>query len=245
MNQQREDLRHLMLAGTITFPSTFPNLGLLSFEEQADLAEITSSTSSRYLCVTEETSVSVTIRRKVPLSDVRAVFIPRDCRHVRLEDGTWYLGNEIEQSLVVLFRNSIQVRAIAYIAEATATLLEVRAGMTAAESSQYYPPIACDRSNNHYNPGMTSVAPPFSTSFSGGHPQVSAQHVQSSPYGDATKQSYPSHLLECESYNSPHAARRYECESYSMTEAQHESVVNPQDPHLAPFKGYQWQRKQD
>lgn len=273
MNQHREDLRHLMVAGTITFPSTFPNLGLLSFEEQADLADITSSTSNRYLCVTEETSVGVTIKRKVPVSDVRAVFVPRDCRHVRIDDGTWLLGSEIEQSLSVLFRNSIHVRGIVYVAETTATLLEVRAGMTAAESAQYYPPIACDRSNNHYNPGTPGAAHPFSSATGVGQHQVSAQQVPSNPYGQAARQFYPQHLLECESYDSPHvprrfecesydsayaprrfecesyespyAPRRFECDSYSKTEIPGDCVVNPQDPHLAPFKGFQWQRKQD
>lgn len=229
MTQQREDIRHLMLAGTISFPSTFPKLGLLGLVDRPDLAEITAAPSSRYLTVTEDSSLSVTIKRWVAISEVKAVLVPRDPNHVRAEDGMWYFGNEIEQALTVCLRNGQRPLGIAYVAEATATLLEVRAGMTAAESAQYYPPITCDRTRNHYNPGSV----------------VLAQQVPSHVGGNQAGNPAPTQrAFECDAFQRTRSPLRpLECDAYTTTRSSTPDVINPHDPHLAPYKNKTWQQQ--
>jgi hypothetical protein len=43
------------------------------------------------------------------------------------------------------------VKGIVYVRENASSMLELQAGLTAAESAEYYPPLPDDRSVNHYN----------------------------------------------------------------------------------------------
>ncbi len=142
----RDDYRHLLLAGTVTFPATFPQLGSITLIPEATPSGIEGGKQHEMLVVKEFPSAKVTISRKVMVDNVRAVFIPQDPSRVSYDWGTWLLVDEIAEFL----RGKERVRGIVFVLEAGSTLLEVLAGMTAGESAQYYPPLPQDRSFNHY-----------------------------------------------------------------------------------------------
>jgi hypothetical protein len=144
----RDDYRHLLLSGTVTFPATFPQIGRISLisEPIPCGVEGQKQRNQEMLIVQEFPSARVTITRKLFADNVRAVFIPQDPNRVNYACGTWLLANEIAEYL----RCEKRVHGIAFVSETESTLLEVRAGMTAGESAQYYPPLPTDRSYNHY-----------------------------------------------------------------------------------------------
>jgi hypothetical protein len=144
----RDDYRQLLLSGTVTFPATFPQIGCISLacEQIPSGKEAQSQRSREMLVVQEFPSAKVTITRKLFADNVRAVFIPQDPNRVSYACGTWLLASEIAEYL----RCQKRVLGIAFVSETESTLLEVRAGMTAGESAQYYPPLPTDRSYNHY-----------------------------------------------------------------------------------------------
>lgn len=148
----REQLRQLAVAGTITIPATFPRLAEIWLKRDLALPLACGDQQLTYLVAIERPSVRVTIKRIIPVADVRAVFLPRNPKCVNLNDGSWLLGTEVEMGLNLHAVNHGRVLGIVYVAEQTPTILEVCAGMTAAESSQYYPPLPVDRSINHYDP---------------------------------------------------------------------------------------------
>jgi hypothetical protein len=156
----RHDFRQLQLAGTITFPATFPQLGSITLrcESIPTKRKDSEKQSVLFLNVREFPSARVTLMRRVMADRVRAVFLPRDPNRVSFEDGTWLLGSEVADRLQ---KNNCPVLGIVYVGESEPTLLQVSAGMTAAESAQYYPPLPCDRSHNHYacTPKGTSWMP--------------------------------------------------------------------------------------
>ena len=144
----RDDYRHLLLAGTVTFPATFPQLGSLTLvsERMPGNGQLETRQTQDVLVVCEFPSARVTIKRKVFADKVRAVFLPQDPNRVSYACGTWLLAEEIATYL----RCRERALGIVFVAETEPTQLEVRAGMTAAESAQYYPPLPNDRSYNHY-----------------------------------------------------------------------------------------------
>lgn len=142
----RENYRHLLLSGTVTFPATFPQIGSISLIVDSIPCGIEGHRQREILIVKEFPSARVTISRKIVADNVRAVFIPQDPNRVSYACGTWLLANEIAPHL----RSRERVLGIVFVAETESTLLEVHAGMTAGESAQYYPPLPNDRSFNHY-----------------------------------------------------------------------------------------------
>jgi len=142
----RDDYRHLLLSGTVTFPATFPQLGSISLISEYVPCGIEGQKQREMLIVKEFPSAKVTISRKVFADNVRAVFIPQDPNRVSYACGRWLLAKEIAAFL----RGKERVLGIVFVSETKSTLLEVRAGMTAGESAQYYPPLPNDRSINHY-----------------------------------------------------------------------------------------------
>ncbi len=142
----RDDYRHLLLAGTVTFPATFPQLGSISLISESIPCGVENQSQREVLIVKEFPSAKVTLARRIFSDKVRAVFIPQDPCQVSYACGTWLLANEIATFL----RLKRRVLGIVFVPESESTLLEVRAGMTAGESAQYYPPLPHDRSINHY-----------------------------------------------------------------------------------------------
>lgn len=155
----REQLKHLAVSATITFPATFPRLADIQLRQGCDLSPPDGEQATTYLVAIERPSVRVTLKRMLPVSDVRAIFAPRDPNCVHLDDGSWLIGSEIEAGIRLHSANGGRLYGIVYVSEQTPTLLEVVAGMTAAESSQYYPPLPCDRSLNHYDPYRQTRSP--------------------------------------------------------------------------------------
>jgi len=150
MKLSRQQLLAKSLAGTVSFPSTLPHLADLSIlpVQPSDQG----NEQTRQLRVEHRMSPSLTIIRTVDLSEVAAVFLPRDLRHVDLNDGTWLLAEEIPAQLAIHQNNSSNgpLRGIVRLPEQATVFMQVEVGMTAAESAEYYPPIACDRAVNHY-----------------------------------------------------------------------------------------------
>jgi hypothetical protein len=144
------EYRQLQLAGTITFPATFPQVGRLDLR----CIELPLKNCERreFIFVSESPSPRVTLTRRVYASGVRAVFLPRDPRHVNYGDGEWLVGPDVICSLKQRLSCGKAVYGIIFVPENEPSLLHVSAGMTAAENAQYYPPLPGDTSNNHYNP---------------------------------------------------------------------------------------------
>lgn len=195
-----EQYKHLMLAGTITFPSTFPQLGQLSLRKSTGHGVI-ESVAAKYndlLVITERPSIRITISRCMPAADVRAVFVPHDPHHVSWDHGHWLLGEEVLEKVRARLAACAQLYGIVFVAEHTATLLEVEAGMTAAESAQYYPPLLCDRSNNHYDASGKARQSGALSGYSGQAPVLSPceiidPHLSAQAYGQSMS---PFELLE-------------------------------------------------
>ena len=147
----RVEYRQMLLAGTVTFPATFPHAGRL--ELRSETLSGLSGKSEDLLAVIETPSARVTLCRQVLASAVRAVFLPRDPQHANYSDGIWLLPGEIVQGIKLQLQNANGVLyGIVFVAENEPSMLNMSAGMTAAESVQYYPPLPGDPSHNHYNP---------------------------------------------------------------------------------------------
>lgn len=154
----RDEYRQMLLAGTVTFPATFPQVGRLDL--RYELLPVRDGEQQEVLVVSESPSPKVTMTRRVPASSVRAVFLPRDPRHVNYADGQWLLAGEVVHGLKSRLKECQgAVYGIAFVGESEPSLLSVSAGMTAAESAQYYPPLPGDPSNNHYNPWPDTHSP--------------------------------------------------------------------------------------
>lgn len=148
---KRDEYRQMLLAGTVTFPATFPHVGRL--ELRSETLSGLSGKSEDLLAVIETPSARVTLCRQVLASSVRAVFLPRDPQHVNYSDGIWLLPGEIVLGIRLQLQNTNGLLyGIVFVAECEPSILTMSAGMTAAESVQYYPPLPGDPSHNHYNP---------------------------------------------------------------------------------------------
>jgi hypothetical protein len=155
----REQLKQLATAGTVTFPATFPRLAEIQLHHQQDLALACGSQAATFCVAIERPSIKVTLKRIFKVSDVRAVFLPANPHCVNLQEGIWLLDSEVEAGLRLHLANHGRAFGIVYVAEQTPTLLEVHAGLTAADSAQYYPPLPVDRSVNHYDPYRFAASP--------------------------------------------------------------------------------------
>lgn len=196
----RTEYRQLQLAGSVTFPATFPQVGQISLVEERLPSEQAQDCDEYvpFVRVTENPSARVSLSRRVAVDRVRAVFLPRDPNRVSFEDGSWLLGKEILPSLRACAR---PVLGIVYVGEAEPTLLEVNAGMTAAESAQYYPPLPVDRSHNHYacQPRQSNLGP--------GIPKSAA----------ANNEDWCKPALSCDSHDVSQFAMSIEVESYELS----------------------------
>ncbi|EMI19485.1 hypothetical protein RMSM_03575 [Rhodopirellula maiorica SM1] len=157
----RERYRQLLLAGTVTFPATLPRVAELSLQsiEQLPVAEVGGvDPGSKWLRATERPSPRVTLIRSILVTEVRAVFLPQNPANFDWDQGTWLLESEVLPGLQMQLNDAPRVLGVLYVPEFSPTLLEVHTGMTAAESAQYYPPLPCDRSRDHYQAGGTKLA---------------------------------------------------------------------------------------
>ncbi len=144
MSKTERQLRLMYLSGTVSIPPRFP-----------DLAEITFTKNPLrggrvFIVATQRLSPKLVIQRTFFAEDVMSLFIPNDVKSVNFEDGEWFEGSMFENKVYESFDQK-PVHGIIYVRENAQSMLEMEAGLTAAESAQYYPPLPEDRSVDHYN----------------------------------------------------------------------------------------------
>ena len=150
-----EQLRSMYLSGTVSIPPQFPELAEISFSFEG--------AKSDELVVEAIVVVSpkLTIKRSFFVADVSGIFEPNDPKGVNLKDGTWYAGTDVKVKARSIASsdscNGKTIKGILYVRENAQSLLEVQAGLTAAESAEYYPPLPDDRSVNHYEMEKSAV----------------------------------------------------------------------------------------
>ena len=142
----KADLRKMYLAGTVSVPPRLPDVAHLTFETSGKaFSQIT------LVKATQEVSAKVTVTRTFFLEDVKAIFVPEKGKCGDLKNGKWHtgtkaIGKEIESSV-----DKEGFDGVIFVSEDAQSLLETKAGLTAAENAEYYPPLPEDRSVNHYN----------------------------------------------------------------------------------------------
>ena len=154
MFDSRDQLRSFFLAGTVPIPSPFPSLGKISLELRAgDVKQEPGDLALDAVRIVHQQSPRVLIARTVLLDDVQAVFIPDRPGSVDLVLGTWCFRPDIRRRLIALVAENVKTKGIVYVPEAARVYMEVGVGMTAAESAEYYPPLARERNDAHYRLG--------------------------------------------------------------------------------------------
>lgn len=142
----------MYLSGTVSIPPQFPQLAEISFAYEG--------AKSDELVVEAVVVVSpkLTIKRSFFVDDVCGIFEPNDPNCVDLKDGSWFAGANVKTKARSHASGDPgerkKIRGILYVREHAQSLLEVHAGLTAAESAEYYPPLPDDRSVNHYEMGI-------------------------------------------------------------------------------------------
>lgn len=138
------DLRKLFLAGTVSIPPSLPGKASVTVKVQGPI-------DSQWFLVkaTQEVSQQVSISRTFMGHDVKAIFVPTAGKKCNLKNGTWTLGPDVRAFLDSKQENGFQ--GVLFVTENAQSLLETKAGLTAAENAEYYPPMPQDRSNSHYN----------------------------------------------------------------------------------------------
>ena len=145
MHINDEQIRTMYLAGTVSVPLIFPELGKITAGRQSE-----DPASPLLLRVEHRISPRLMIARSFLLSEVAVVFIPNDPHCVDVNRGRWLVNGQLESVLLPQGDASVEVLGIAYVLERARTLMQVEVGMTAAESVDYYPPLPGDRSLDHY-----------------------------------------------------------------------------------------------
>jgi hypothetical protein len=179
MTKHRRQALAKAVAGTVPIPLRRPELAKLALlRRRADTFE--SPAAVRYcLLIDQFISPHLSIRRTVDLGDVRAVFLPRSADDCDYERGSWFLEEEIGPALYrYRQQHGRAALGVAYLRENAATFMQVDVGLTAAESAEYYPPLATDDRHNHYEfrkPGVWSPTE-CSSSWRLGPTECSASH---------------------------------------------------------------------
>lgn len=142
-SKTKEQLRAMYLAGTVSLPPRFPDIAEISFSSDD------STRGPIFITATERLSPKVMIKRTFFAQDVMSLFLPNDVSQVDFKSGTWFEG-EVLAAKGYDSLDRAPLRGIIYVRENAQSILEMEAGLTAAESAQYYPPLPEDRSVDHY-----------------------------------------------------------------------------------------------
>lgn len=162
MIQSFDRLKALHLAGTVSIPSPFPQIGCISLAtlrspgDARRTAQQQRRTAETFLQIEHVQSPRLMISRVVSLADVQAVFLPESPEQPHFDQGVWHLGGVGQRDVVALLRGpgpDKRVLGIVYVKESAQLLMQVEVGMTAAESVEYYPPVMKDRTDSHYDLG--------------------------------------------------------------------------------------------
>ena len=143
--------RAMYLSGTVTIPSPFPEIGRLTLQRLSSVPSRGRAAHKDFLCIEHTQSHRLMIARFVDLNDVTAVVLAEKGK-VGLDDGHWLFGAPGQHELIARLRKSKTrpIEGIAYVREHAQILMRVETGMTAAESSEYYPPTVHERTDSHY-----------------------------------------------------------------------------------------------
>lgn len=134
----------MFLSGTVSIPPRSPDVADISHSRNQG------ESGPFFVTATQQLSPKVVIRRTFFVQDVMSLFIPRDAKQVDFEKGTWLQGDGLANQLSSLL-DQAPIKGIIYVREFAQSILEMEAGLTAAESAQYYPPLPDDRSVDHYS----------------------------------------------------------------------------------------------
>jgi hypothetical protein len=146
----RHQIESLYLAGTVSVPRHFPELGRVRFERRAIRLDSRGYGTRSVIRVEVTASFHVAVARTFMVTDVAAVFVPSDPACVRFSHGRFLLGPEIEDHWDEVADDEGSVLGIVYVPELARTLTEIQMAGTAAQSIDYVPPMTMDRSVDHY-----------------------------------------------------------------------------------------------
>jgi hypothetical protein len=136
--ENEELLRVMYLSGTVSIPPRLPDVADISFAKLG---------TEKMVVATQRISPKLIIKRSFSRYDVKSIFVPIDSERPDLDKGEWFEGDKLDDKI-----NKEQGgKGIIYVLENAQSILELQAGLTAAESAEYYPPLPDDRSVNHYN----------------------------------------------------------------------------------------------
>lgn len=166
MSLTRDQRIALELAGTVPVPTPFPAAGEIRIVTDAEpggkvaMADLLAR-KLIYLEVRHRISPKLTITRTVYLDEVAAVFLPDQPDGDLYDVGTWLLALELQAECF----NRVALRpsrrggedrrllgvGVVYLPESAPVLMRVEVGMTAAESVEYYPPLAAERGKDYHD----------------------------------------------------------------------------------------------
>lgn len=179
MKNHRRQALAKAVAGTVPIPLRRPELAKLAVRRCKESTFETPTTTRYYFLIDHFLAPHLSIRRTFDLSDVRAVFLPRSAVDCDYESGSWFLEQEIGPALFAYRQQHGRAAlGVAYLRENASTLMQVEVGMTAAESAEYYPPLATDERHNHYEFKKKGVwqSTECSSSWKFGSTECSASH---------------------------------------------------------------------
>lgn len=137
MPRKFESMRALRLAGTVSIPTPFPESGWISYGRNFD-SQGSVQTMMNLVRVEHVLSNQVMVARTVRRKDLQAIWLADHEENPFPHRRMWVNQPEV-------FYNLLKKRKLVgsiFVREAAPVLLEVQVGMTAAESAEYYPPIA-------------------------------------------------------------------------------------------------------
>lgn len=135
----RAQILHLHLAGTVSIPRHFPDLGRIWYLE-AGAEDDDQNRNTPVIRVEHTLAHSASVLRSCLLEEVRAIFIPKNPEKVDLKTGRFVLGSEIATAWPHLPKDADQaVLGIVYVHETARTHTEVSLGLAAAESVDFPP----------------------------------------------------------------------------------------------------------
>lgn len=133
-------IRHLHLAGTVSIPRHFPELGRIWYLPKGAEGD-DENRKTPVLRVEHELSHTASVTRTCLLEEVRAVFVPKKPSKVDLKKGRFLLRHEIADAWPHLKKDADgAVLGIVHVHETARTHTEVSMGMAAARSVEFVVP---------------------------------------------------------------------------------------------------------
>ena len=133
----------MYLSGTVSIPPKLPAVADIAFDRIG---------GKLVAKATQKISAKLTIMRTFFIEDVASMFIPRDPDAIDMEDGRW-MEDAVLRGFAQQNVGKAPEKGIIFVREHAQSILEMKAGLTAAESAEYYPPLPDNRSVDHYDMG--------------------------------------------------------------------------------------------